>query len=409
VKGEKKKILILQLFIILLVQILFSSGTFAKNGKPNTPAQEAKYQKKVLKQVAIEKYERSLLPESGYMTTEEYEKASRDITNSEKKIPVYKIPKDTNMKYIPQPIYKIVRYNNPPGTPELHIQQKFYSDRQVNGASVTSPNKDIMVYPVVYYYAYSGNVAGELFVIPLDKSLPDVERLSMANVVKRNPNPILSTEKNISERFIFRTMTPIDFSPDGSKLIAKEKIGGSNDGIWKTNLWVYDFNTKAARIIPEVRDAIKYYWYNENGLVLDEKRWDIYPLGFDANDPNRIVVSAYGFTGKKPDFLGNWSIDCQGERSMLVSLTDAETKISVNGLKLIQDGVVDPSKVYNNEKEENKIAKKNKAKAKKDKKLIVKKKKQALKEELKNIQKEESATIKNYNAQLRKSGPTGID
>ena len=313
------------------------------------------------------------------------------------------------MKYVPRPIYKLARYNDPPGTAELHIEKKFYADRQVNGASITSPNRDIMVYPTVYYYAYSGSVAGDLFVIPLDKSLPDVERLSRANIIKRNPEPILSTDKSIGERFIFRTMTPVDFSSDGSKLVAKEKIGHSFDGIWKTNLWVYDFNTKQAKMLPEIRDAIKFYWYNEKGLVLDEKRWDIYPLGFDINDPNRIVVEAYGFTGRKTNFLGCWSIDCSGERSMLVSLFDTDAKISVNGYKLVQDGIVNPKEVYSDYKKDKKLAKKMKKDKKKAKKHDKKVKKHALKKKLKEMKKEEASVLRNYNKKQKISAPTGVE
>lgn len=412
--NEKQNIKFkVQKVAILLFAFYFLSFTslpaFAKKAKVLTPASQYKYEQQLLRQQLKEKYERSLLPESGYMTKEEYEELSKDIPNSEKVIPEYKLPRDIKMKYVPQPTYKLVHYNDPPGTPELHIPRRFQFDRQINCTGITSPNGDIMVYPVVYYYAINQCTAGDLFVIPLDKSLSDLDRVKRANIIKRIPSPILSTPKDISEKYIFRTMTPIDFSVDGTKLIAKEKIGNVNDGIWQTNLWVYDFNTQQARNLSEVRDAIRYYWKNKENLILDEKRWDITPLGFDVNDPKRILVSAYGYTGGTPKFLGNWSIDCNGERTQLVSLFNANTKVSMNGLKLTQDDVQVPYIVRSEEKSQDKLTKKKRKQEKKAIKKAFKEKKKAYKKAVREIKQETSKTIQEYNRQQNISGPTGAE
>lgn len=407
--SEKKNTFIILFFATLFCQLFFSNFAFAQKANVDTPYNNYLRQQKNLKNLEKEKYERSLLPQSGYMTVEEYEALSKDIPNSQKTVPAYTLPKDIKMKYVPQPIYKLTHYNNPPGSPELHIQHRFQFDRQMNCTGITSPNKDIMVYPTVYYYAINQCTSCDLFVIPLDQNLDDVERVKRANVVKRIPVPILSTEKNISEKFTFRTLTPIDFSADSTKLIAKEKIGNVNDGIWQTNLWVYDFNTRRTRNLSEVRDAIRFYWMNKENLVLDEKRWDICPLGFDANNPERIIVSAYGYTGKTPKFLGNWSIDCNGERTLLISLTNADAKISMNGLKLTQSGLVNPSEVYSNEKAQDKIAKKKRKEEKNAKKQDAKNKKKALNNTLKEMKKEEYEIMKEYRNQQNITAPTGIN
>ena len=182
-----------------------------------------------------------------------------------------------------------------------------------------------------------------------------------------------------------------------------------NDGIWKTNLWVYDFTTNQARQLPEIREEIKFYWLNQENLVLDEKRWDIYPLGFDADNPDRVVVSAYGYTGKTPKFLGNWSIDCQGQRTELVSLFKQSAKISKNGFKLTQDGVENPAIVHNDEKKQDKIIKKKRKADKKALKKDKKAKKQVLKKKLNEMKKEEKMTINQHKKQMGKSGLTGAN
>lgn len=395
-------------FLIFSCVFFQSNLALAKKMKVSTPESQYKYEQKVYRDLEKEKYERSLLPESGYMTREDYEEKSTDIPNSKREIPEYKMPKDIKMKYVPQPTYKLVLYNNPPGTAELHIPLRFKFDRQVNCTGITSPNMDIMVYPVVYYYASNQCTSGDLFMIPLDQSLSYVDRVKRANIVKRVPTPILSTDKDILEKYTFRTLTPIDFSPDGTRIVAKEKIGNVNDGIWQTNVWVYDFLSGKGKNLSEIRDAIRFYWKNKN-LVLDEKRWDIMPLGFDSENSERIIVSAWGYTGKTPKFLGNWSIDVNGEQSQLVSLLDAKANVSMNGLKLSQVGVVEPAILLQEEKKQDKALKKSRKAEKKLEKKSEKTRKQALQHKLKEMKKEETKTLHEYHKDQDINGPTGTE
>ena len=333
--------------IFLLVLILFlnslSVSAFSFR-KKEARDREAEYIHNVLKQEEKEKYERKKLDykPSGYMTVEEYESLStyRDKTRDDIEIP--KIQKGSDMKYVPQPTYKIVRYNDPPGSPELNITKQFYKMRQYNGQGIASPDFSIMVYPVVYYYPNSASTAADLFIIKLEENESPLNRLLLANVKKRLPEPIVSTEKSIDNNTAFRTLTPVDFSSDGTKLLIKEKIGSSQDGIWKTNAIVYDFDTQTSYNLVELRDAIIYYWKENKGLNLDNARWDIYPLGFLKDEPHRIAAYGYAYTGRKPVFLGIWSVDSHGEQSRLLTFDPESIELSVNGFKLIQDGVVRP-------------------------------------------------------------------
>jgi len=166
-----------------------------------------------------------------------------------------------------------------------------------------------------------------------------------ANIIQREEKPLISTDKDIETKYIFRTLTPIDFSSDNKNLIVKEKIGHRHDGIWKTDLWVYNFETQKAIKIPQIRDAIINYWAQNEGIDFDEKRWDIYPLGFDANDDNRILISAYAYTGDIPKFLGTWSIDIEGKTAKLEDLDGVSIPVSIIGYRLAEDSVKDVSEV----------------------------------------------------------------
>ncbi len=306
---------------------------------------ETIYRNEVDKVGETEKYEKSKLPESGYMTVAEYEAKSRGKSKkeiNEKNLENAEMPKDENMVYIPQKKFKLVKYNDPVGSPELTLPRKLNFDRQINAQGIISGDYEKLVYPAVYYYAQNDCTSCDLYLINLDSSLTNLEKVKKANVLNREPEPLISTSKDIDTKFIFRTLTPIDFSSDNTKLVVKEKVGHRHDGIWKTDLWVYDFGTKEAKKLPQIRDAIVNYWAMAGGVDFDEKRWDIYPMGFDANDESRIVLCAYAYTGDIPKFLGTWSIDINGENSRLESLDGDAFPVATVGYRMEQESEVTP-------------------------------------------------------------------
>lgn len=322
-------------------------------GKKDYKSQEIKYLYEVQKQDLQYKRDNKILNRhpSGYMTVEEYEKQSeyKDPASLDYQVP--KVEKGADFKYVPQPLYKVVKYNDPPGGVELSLGKQLIIKKLINGQGVVDPKFTKMVYPAVYYYDGSGSVAADLFVIPLNEDDNNLTKILKANVGKRDPNPILSTDKLIDNNFAFRSLTPVDFSADGTKLLAKEKLGSSEDGIWETRAYVYDFTNKKSYNLSSVRKAISDYWKYNRGLNLIEKRWDIYPLGFDAGYPDRVVVQAYAYTGGTPVFLGTWSVNYYGDSARLVSLNrNFSPKISSNGYKIVKDGVEQYQTVMREEK-----------------------------------------------------------
>lgn len=350
------------------------------------------YTRKVKEQEAEDRYKKKLMPESGYMTVEEYEKKSAAKDKSTGDGDYIKKVEDSKMKYVPQPKYKLIRYNNPPGSVELNIDRKrAHYDRQDILPALIAPDTSIMVVPVVSYYAKKHETEGDVYVVPLRQGMPDVEKVVKANFAARNPVPIFSTDRTIIEWGLFKTITPVDFSQDLTKVVAKEKIGSAEDGIWQTNVLVYDFNQKKSYKLTEVREAIRYYWRTTKNLDMKDIRWDIFPLGFDANNPNRVIVAAYAFTGNPPRSLGTWSVDYNGTQVRMESLTDDKVKVSTIGLKIVQDGVVDPASI----EAETKLAEKYEKQAKKDAKKAEKEKKKQLKKEYKEEVKEIRKEYKN--------------
>lgn len=332
-------------FLVVLAIISFSINCIQAIANPfvkDKREQELKYVHDVLKQDELDKRDKRILniTPSGYMTVDEYEKMSeyRDKSTINYVIPKIETPSD--FKYVPKPTYRIVKYNEPVGSPELSLGKRIYQTRQINCQGIVSPDYTKLVYPAVYYYSDSASVATDVFVIPLEDGDTNLNKILKANTSKRLINPLLSTDKLIDNYAAFRTLTPIDFNPAGTKILLKQKVGSSEDGIWETTPFVYDFVTKTDYDLSAVRDAIVYFWKEYMDLDLDNNRWDIYPLGFDLKNPEMVVVQAYAFTGEKPVFLGTWSIDSKGNRSGLVTFDkNYEPQISSNGYKVVKDGV----------------------------------------------------------------------
>ena len=363
-----------------------------------------KYQHEAQKEELKEEYEKGELPKSGYMLTEEYEKISKGIDREDLVIEDAAPTKQSNMKYVPQPTYKLVRYNNPAGSPELNLPRKLNFDRQINAQGIVSGDFTMLVYPTVYYYADANTTACSVFVIPLNMKLSKLERVQKANVAKKIDKPIFETDKDISTEGAFRTITPIDFSEDNRYIIAKEKLGYVHDGIWKTNLWIHDFESNRSWELPEIRAAIINYWHNRTGVDLAEKRWDIYPLGFDKNNQERILVCGYAYTGDTPAFLGTWSIDIHGNRCELIDLEGTNYDVSIVGFKLAFDSYESRDYVEWEADRQAKIEEKREKEFKKQQKAAKRARKKAYKEKLKQL----NADYRLKHREYRKSKRKGV-
>lgn len=366
----------LRKFFILII-VLFVGGNLLETEAKNKDlrSRELKHQYEVLKDDAKNGMRGKIynITPSGYMTVDQYETLSeyKDKSNLEIDIPKFQTPSD--FKYVPKPLYRIVKYNDPPGSAEISLGKRLYLKRQVNAQGIVSPDFSMMVYPAVYYYTNSASVACDLFVIPLVDGDTNLNKILKANTAKKLPDPIMTTDKTIDNYAAFRTLTPVDFTPDGSKLLVKQKIGSREDGIWQTSIYVYDFKNKVDYDLFEIRDAVVYFWEEYMAMNLDEKRWDIYPLGFAKNDPNKVLVQAFGYTGKKPVFLGTWSVDILGNQSRLISFDkNYMPEVSINGYKIVQDGIEDYDVVEKEKELQVKQAKKMRKEYKKQRKQVIK-------------------------------------
>lgn len=158
--------------------------------------------------------------------------------------------------------------------------------------------------------------------------------LMQTHVKDKIKTPILTSGVEDMDYGVQRTLTVVDWSQDSGKILIKERIQKEGDGLWQTNMWIYDIETTKAKKLDEVRQAIEYYWKKDRMVDLYYYRFDIYPLGWDARHPDRVLLYAFGYSknsGTPPKFLGTWSVDYKGEKSQLISMQKSDYILQANG------------------------------------------------------------------------------
>lgn len=262
-------------------------------------------------------------------TMQDYYRAVNKAAAQNQEIPSPHFEKDSKLVDLPDPSTLLVKYNNPPGQTDINLNA-LKKKRKVNSIGVVSPQFDKMVYSTVYYYPSTKTAGTELYLMNLDLNKNIKDRIEQAHV-NHGKKTIHRTQMDSLDLDIQKTLTVVDWSADGKRIAIKEKISYTPEGLWRTNLLVYDLETGKVKDLTEVREAIQYYWREKENLYLKDYRWDIYPVGWDALNPERIIVFAYAATGEKPKYLGAWSVDYHGDRAMLMSLTSTNFEVTQSG------------------------------------------------------------------------------
>lgn len=265
------------------------------------------------------------------VTMEDYYKLSADKKRKDFKIPEPEFTSPADI-IIPDPHFRVIRYNMPPGQRNIDLTQ-LVARRKATAPAILSPDKTKMVYTQCMFYPKFAQTSSAAYFISVK---PDdaYQLLTKTNVIQGEINPIVSVGMEEVQKFQFKTLFPIDWSKDSSKIAFKEKVGSNLNETWQTNVIIYDFDKKSWKRLTAVREAIIYWWRYNKKIELKDYMWDIFPVGWDKQNPDRMVVYAYAFTHEKPLFLGTWSIDYNEEKSQLISIDNTNVQIDLNGFGL---------------------------------------------------------------------------
>ena len=152
---------------------------------------------------------------------------------------------------------------------------------------------------------------------------------------QKTRKPVL--EAGVKEQYpnLFNGLTLVDWSNDSKKVLIKEKVGSTQGGIYKTNLYVYFLESDYVIKLNKLDNTIKNYFLDDSNIDFDNYRYFIEPLGFSADNDDVIVVLCYCYNkeGKKV-FFGAWGFNCMTREVFLYSRTNPSIPISLNGLIL---------------------------------------------------------------------------
>ena len=267
------------------------------------------------------------------ITMDDYYKLSAEKKRKDFIIPEPSFEQNSEI-ILPDPHYRVVSYNSPPGQRNIDLT-KLVAQRTIASPGILSPDNKKMVYTKCFFYPKYSQTSSSAYYIPVKENINDAyEALFKTNVMQGDVNPIVTVGMDYLQEYQFKTLFPIDWSKDSTKIAFKEKIGSNLYETWQTNVIIYDFKSKSWKRLTAVREAIIYWWRQNKQIELKDYLWDIFPIGWDKNNPDRLIVYAYAFTKDKPLFLGTWSIDYNEEKSELISIDSTNVQIDLNGFGL---------------------------------------------------------------------------
>lgn len=222
----------------------------------------------------------------------------------------------------------------------------------VRSPVILSPDRTKYAYTEVIFMPDRRQTFSKLYMVPVITPKPPPPVLptetEVGNVPTMEPKLILAPydpDKTLKLRqeilgvghdkpqsFSFRTLTVVDWSASGSRLLFKQRVGTLHIGLKTSDILLYDLAKGTNTIYPELKRIVRYYWLSHSNLPdLDTVAWDIYPLGWKAGSDTEIYFKAWAYDNKNRKFLGVWLYDVDHERSQLVSTDEIDPPVGVNG------------------------------------------------------------------------------
>ncbi len=271
-------------------------------------------------------------------TKQEWEIEAKNVPLSEREEKSYQDPKSTKKYYQPTPKYIFEKYNYPQGTRQINIEdvkKNLYSYPYI----VADVNCHYVAYPRYYFSPDINQISSNFYVEKLDTSKTKTRRILDYNHNQLERRAIIQAGTKEVYPNLFNGLTLVDWSADGKKLLIKEQIGSTLNGIYKTYLYIHflgNENQESYTIkLLDLDDTIKNYYLDWKNIQLIKYRYDIEPLGFSADNDNLIIVLSYIYNKENQKiFLGAWSYNCLTHEIILLSKTNTVYEISANGLIL---------------------------------------------------------------------------
>ena len=221
--------------------------------------------------------------------------------------------------------------------------------KQVRSPVILSPDKSRYAYTEVTFMPDNRQTFSKLYWVPVINNTAAPEGLPGENI-----QPVLTPEMKIApydpsrtlkmrqeilgvghdkpQAFEFRTLTAIDWSASGNRLLFKQRVGSLHAGLKTSDILLFDQHQGTITIYPELKRIVRYHWLHYSNLPdLDTVAWDIFPLGWQPGSDSEVLFKAWAYDKKNRKFLGIWSYDIDHERSKLITKEDIKITAAQNG------------------------------------------------------------------------------
>lgn len=271
-------------------------------------------------------------------TVEEWRKQAQNIPLSDREIKEEKQEIDAKKYYVPELKYTFEAYNYPQGKRELNFED-VKKNPYYSSYLVVDNNCRYAAYSRYYYQPETNQISSRFFVEELDTTKTKTRRILEFKHNQKERIPVVEAGMEEVYPNLFNSLTLVDWSKDSRKLLIKEKVGSTQNGIYKTKLHVHFVKTNIRNgftlELVDFDEAIKQYFIDWESKQLVKYRYDIEPLGFSAENDDVIVCLLYvRDNDNNKIYLGTWGYDCLKRETILISKDDYTPRISVNGLIL---------------------------------------------------------------------------
>lgn len=271
-------------------------------------------------------------------TKQEWEIESQNIPLEDREVKIEEPEIDTKKFHVPEAKYVFEAYNYPQGTRELNFEE--VKNKLFHYSFLIADNNfQYAAYSHYYYAPDSNQISSNFFVEKLDTSKTKTKRILEYRHKQKERIPVV--EAGIKDMYsnLFRGLTLVDWSKDSKKLLIKEKIGSTQNGVYKTILHVHfledEINSSKTIRLDDFDSAIKHYFLDWENKQIVRYRYDITPLGFSEENDDIVVAICYVYDNDKNKiFLGTWGYNLKTKETILLSKENLTPKISVNGIFL---------------------------------------------------------------------------
>ena len=291
--------------ILLFAMVFISNSVFAFDFDSFKNTTKGKIEK-------INPFKKKPEPQKAKMveTRQEWEIDAQNIPLSDREIEKDKPQIDAKKYNIPQTRYLFEKYNFPQGTKELNIED-IKSKLHLRMYPIADANCEYIAYPYYFYSPNVNQISSNFYVEKLDGSKTKRNRILEYNHTQEERFPIIEAGTKEIYQDLFNGLTRVDWNKASNKLLIKERVGSTRNGVYKTYLYVHFLETDVENgytiKLLDFDEAIKYYFIDWENKQIVKYRYDIIPLGFSTENDDMIVALCYVYDkdGNKI-FLGAW-------------------------------------------------------------------------------------------------------